>query len=97
MDVLLAPIGQWLLSQGLPGIVILALGYAVYILDARLKESQESRLSEKRDMLREVTKALAENTVTLQSVSATQDKAAEASRDNSEAIKLLAAKLDRGG
>lgn len=53
------------LKQGVLGLVVLALGYAVYYLFNQYKDIQEKRIAENR----ETTKAIEQNTNTLETLS----------------------------
>lgn len=54
-----------LTTLGLPGVIIFALGFVVYVLDRRNADIQEKRLSEARDGF----SALKENTTALNALS----------------------------
>lgn len=61
MDNLLKGVGDTLLALGLPGVIIIALGYGVYRLFGLYIEVQEKRIAEGR----ETVKALESNTAAL--------------------------------
>jgi hypothetical protein len=65
MDTLLKGAGETLLALGLPGIVIIGLGYAVFNLFKLYTDVQEKRIGE----AREGVKALETNTSALESLS----------------------------